>query len=94
MSEIFQDSSSIIGGVTVIAWVSVVLWSLAKITKSAWRGGEWKGRHLAAVAASAAISAGVILGIKDTLMTFDTFGLAFVLAALGGLTLWAVAQGK
>jgi hypothetical protein len=82
--------SEIIGGALVLTWAAFVLWSIARITKSYWRGGEWKGRHIAAVAASAAIAAGLLLATKWSWVDRDTVGLGFLLALAGAVTLSAI----
>jgi hypothetical protein len=71
------------------AVAGLILWGCSKFAISAGRGVE--RRTALGLLSGVAIGAGIVLLVKDSL-PFDTLGTGFVLAVIGSLFLWALAQ--
>ncbi|KGT72848.1 hypothetical protein MA20_47920 [Bradyrhizobium japonicum] len=73
------------------AVAGTILWGCWKFAISAARGVE--RRTALGLLSGIAIGAGIVLFVQDFLvMPFDTLGTGFVLAVIGALILWALAQ--
>ena len=78
-----------LGGALRIAWVNVLLWVVPKSAARALRGDQFNSGLAMGLIAGAAIAAGILLFIKNSLSSLDTIGAGFVLALIGSVTLIA-----
>jgi hypothetical protein len=75
-----------LGGALIVAWVIVLLWAMAKTAARALRGDQFNSGLAMGLIAGAAIAAGILLFIKNSLSSLDTIGAGFVLALIGSVT--------
>ena len=81
---------TILGVMFLIAWAGVLLWSVARIAIAAVRGQPWPPSfYVVGLIGSCALSAGLVLAIKNSLPN-DTFGAGFVFAATGSVLIWSL----
>jgi drug/metabolite transporter (DMT)-like permease len=77
----------------LLAWAAAVLWGAAQIALSARRREMWPpSLYVGGMIGSCALGAGIALFIENSL-PFNTVALGFLLAAGGGLTIWALGNG-
>jgi hypothetical protein len=78
-----------LGGALMIAWVIVLLWAMAKPQLARLRGDQFNSGLAMDLIEGAAIAAGILLFIKNSLSSLDTIGAGFVLVLIGSVTLIA-----
>jgi len=81
----------VLGAALLIAWAVLFFWGAARVAISAWRGSDLDSGRASGFIAGTALAAGIILFSKNSL-PFDMIGVGFVLAALGGFSVWAMGR--